>query len=96
MKEFINRALTVIKEHDNKLNELYNLGIDLVDLYSGCETTLIEAIAKLIGKDEDVMLDWIYWWLYEDVDKIIYENGGQIDVTDISLFIDFLMNYQYE
>ena len=49
MKEFISRTLTVIKEHDNKLNELYNLGIDLVDLYSECETTLIEAIAKLIG-----------------------------------------------
>ena len=93
MKEFISKTLTVVKEHDNKLNELYNLGIDLVDLYSECEATLIEAIAKLIGKDEDAMLEWIYWWLYEDVDKIIYENGGQIDVTDISLFVDFLMNY---
>ena len=92
MKEFISKTLTVIKEHDNKLNELYNLGIDLVDLYSKCEATLIEAIAKLIGKDEDVMLDWIYWWLYEDVDKIIYDNGGQTDVTDIGLFVDFLMN----
>ena len=93
MKEFISRTLTVIKEHDNKLNEFYNLGIDLVDLYSECETTLIEAIAKLIGKDEDVTSDWIYWWLYEDVDKIIYDNGGQTDVTDIGLFVDFLMNF---
>ena len=93
MKEFIIKTLTVIKEQNNKLNELYEIGIDLSDFYGECETALIISTAKLIGKNDEVISDWIFWWLYEDVDKIIYDNGGQTDVTDIGLFVDFLMNY---
>ena len=94
MKEFIIKTLTVIKEQNKKLNELYKIGIDLSDFYGECETALIISTAKLISKKNDeVISDWIFWWLYEDVDKIIYDNGGQIDVTDIGLFVDFLMNF---
>ena len=92
MKEFIIKALKAIQEKDAKLNSLYEMGVELIDFNSECETQLMVALAKLIGKDEDRTLDWIYWWLYEDVDKIIYDNGGGINVTDINDFVEFLIN----
>ena len=91
MKEFIIKALKAIQEEDEKLNSLYDMGVELIDFNSECETQLMVALAKLIGKDEDRTLDWIYWWLYEDVDKIIYDNGGGMNVTDINDFVEFLI-----
>ena len=91
MKEFIIEALKVIKKQDAKFHTLYNMGVDLIDFYSECETQLMVALSKLIGKDEGRTLDWISWWLYEDVDKIIYDNGGETNVTEINDFVEFLI-----
>lgn len=39
--------------------------------------------------------DMIYWWLYEDVKKIIYDEDKEINITDIEDFYDYLITHEY-
>jgi hypothetical protein len=48
-------------------------------------TKLIEALCKDKG-------DWIEWWLYEDVEKVVHIDGKPRDVEDVYSFLDFLNN----
>lgn len=66
-----------IKQHQDfntYLNKLKDSGLDLF------ETDLIEKAYAIFDTWIESILneegqDLIYWWLFEDVDKIIYEDG---------------------
>lgn len=51
---------------------------------------IIALKAALDLKDKDI----IEWWLYEDVDKIIYINDKAISVVSIDDFYDYLIKYE--
>lgn len=38
--------------------------------------------------------DLIYWWLYEDVDKIIYFSDMEVDVETLDQLYDYIIKYE--
>jgi hypothetical protein len=77
------------KERDNFNDALspFNDGWTIITL----GYNLTKAVINYL---EDVFNDkcnYIDWWLYEDVEKVIYENDKQIKVKTIRQLYDFLM-----
>ncbi len=65
----------------------------IVDVGDKLVRSLIDLLCDIFGqKDEKQCGDIFSWWLWEDVDKIIYyQNGGHVDITDIKDFYDYLV-----
>jgi len=99
IKDHIIKILQQIKIINDKQHKLYKLGVDIIEISNGIDL-LSESIAYLFynGKNEydiKVINDWIDWWLYESVDKIIYEKDkSEINVNKLEDFVDYLIvNY---
>jgi len=62
-------------------DQLMNLGIDLVEgpITMIIDTLLDSWIASITGEAGS---DLIYWWLFENVEKNIYEDGKVIAILD--------------
>lgn len=101
--EKFKKIIDTIKEHliwkdkfSNFLEE--NICTDswcIVDVGDNLVNMLLE-ILKVEFKDSD---DWIEWWLYEDVEKVVYytdkNEERERSVEDIKDFYDFLVeNYK--
>ena len=92
------RSINSILEQTERDEEINNaLDVICSNDYSSCvaetstivTTALIELLGNLIN-DED---DYISWWLYEDVDKIITDAfGNKIEIDTPEKFYDFLVN----
>lgn len=73
-KEDFVRLLTKMQERDEKLNKVSDGLEQLIDGYacininSDVDSEIIILLEKLTGDDEEI----ISWYLYEDVEKIIY------------------------
>lgn len=78
------------KEQEDKLYEEFRL-----ELY---ESTIGDIVGKLMDLCLDTSFteagsDLVLWWLYENVDKIIYnEDNTESDVTDINDLWDFMIS----
>ena len=88
-KDFIIKSLNAIKKQSETSLKLYKLGVDLMNLDRGTDL-LGESISMMFSNDQKtfkIVDDLVSWWLYEDVNKILYdpENPSIIvaDVTDI-------------
>ena len=92
------RSINSILEQAERDEEINN-ALDVIcgNNYSSCvaetstivTTALIELLGNLIN-DED---DYISWWLYEDVDKIITDAfGNKIEIDTPEKLYDFLIN----
>lgn len=92
------RGINAILEQAERDEEINN-ALDVIcgNDYSSCvaetstivTTALIELLGNLIN-DED---DYISWWLYEDVDKIITDAfGNKIEIDTPEKLYDFLVN----
>lgn len=104
-KEFVKKTLEFIKERSNFVQYLYKLKIDIINLDLG-ENLMIEAIARIVvshKKDKNkkwkgktkiqIIKEDIEWWLYENVDKIIYfDMDDKLDINDIDDYIDYLFS----
>lgn len=94
--EFTIKSLNKIKELQDKHYKLYRLGVDL----TGFETSndlVVESLAFLWSdseKKKTFIKDWINWWLFEDVNKIIYEKKSELDVNSVKDFVNFLVKYK--
>lgn len=55
--------------------------------------TMFQAWLEQILNEEGQ--DLVYWWLFEDVDKVITDNDNEINVEDIEEFTKYLLNNGY-
>lgn len=92
------RSINAILEQAERDEEINN-ALDVIcgNDYSSCvaetSTIVTSALIELLGNlinDED---DYISWWLYEDVDKIITDAfGNKIEIDTPEKLYDFLIN----
>lgn len=95
VREYIIETLTKIKEYDEKIHSIYRMGIDLLD-FDNLIPQLEKSIPTLLRKEKDeyygYIQDVVGWWLYDDVDKIIYIDGDiEINLDNIEDFVDYLI-----
>lgn len=71
-----------IHENSIKLSEI--LGTGVVEFAAGVESALLSVLEEVMQDSGD----WIGWWLYEDVPKVVtLKNGSDIDLsTPIALY----------
>ena len=76
------------------LEEMDDAGLDLYETpLTASSDTLFQAWLEQILNEEGQ--DLVYWWLFEDVDKIITDNDNEINVEDIEDFTKYLLNNGY-
>ena len=95
VREYIIETLTKIKEYDEKIHSIYRMGIDLLD-FDNLIPQLEKSIPTLLRKEKDeyygYITDVVGWWLYDDVDKIIYIDGDvEINLDNIEDFVEYLI-----
>jgi hypothetical protein len=94
VRDYIIETLLKIKEHDEKVHALYTLGVDILD-FDNSFSQLEKSIPTLLRKEKDEQFGYIQdlvgWWLYEDVDKIIYVDDIEINVDKVEEFVDYLL-----
>jgi hypothetical protein len=96
-KEFIKLTLEQVKEMTEKSLQLSKLGVDIIDLDTGADL-LVKSIPFMFFEDEnevyEYIVDLIFWWLYEDVDKkVTLEDGNVVNVENVDDFIKFLYGH---
>lgn len=90
-KIIIKKAIERIQENSKRLAEINKLGVELHYEYDSTDD-VIRLISYIINKDDiPGIKELIYWWLYEDVDKILYINGEEHEVEELDDFIDLLI-----
>jgi len=88
-KESFIKTINKYKQFIDTSNKLYDLGIDLCEgVISDSIDTIFDAWLVEFLNEEDI--DTIYWWLFEDVDKIIYDGDEKINVEKIEDLYDYL------
>ena len=94
VRDYIIETLLKIKEHDEKVHALYTLGVDIID-FDNSFSQLEKSIPTLLRKERDKQFGYIQdlvgWWLYEDVDKIIYVDDIEVNVDKVEEFVDYLI-----
>lgn len=83
------KIIRLIKKQEALNDNFYKLGLSVYPISESLYTVvslLFKAYYSEIGED------YISWWLYEDVEKIIYlEDGREIDLTkvkDLWLYVE--------
>lgn len=97
--ESFKKSIETIEKYNDLQDELYKTLNKITDgnFIVTIGDTLIADILRLLQEslnDED---DWIGWWMYEDVEKIIYYSAEnrQVDVTKVEDLYNFLVeNYK--
>jgi hypothetical protein len=80
-----------IKDKDNKLNILYKLtGASFFEFVNEELLASQNLLFKLLFNDDQI--EFIEWWLYEEVDKIITIDNTIYNIEDIKDFYKFLKN----
>lgn len=88
LKRIINLQQEFIKEWDN--NPVLNIESRLYDIPLIMFDTCINSVLTETGAD------LLFWWLYENVDKIIYlKDGSEIDLTNLDDLLDYLYKESY-
>jgi hypothetical protein len=94
VRDYIIETLLKIKEHDEKVHALYTLGVDILE-FSNTNSQLEKSIPTLLRKEKDEQFGYIQdlvgWWLYEDVDKVIWIDEFEIKVDKVEEFTDYLI-----
>lgn len=82
-------ALLELKEiHERSMLLSEVLGTGVIEFTAGLETILLQVLEET-SQDSG---DWIGWWLYEDVSKIItLKNGSEVDLTTPVALYNFLV-----
>jgi uncharacterized short protein YbdD (DUF466 family) len=95
VRDYIIETLTKIKEYNEKIHSLYRMGVDLLD-FDNLIPQLEKSIPTLLRKEQDeyyrYIQDIVGWWLYDDVDKIIYvDDDVEINLDNIEDFVEYLI-----
>lgn len=83
-RELFVKQINLIQQLNTKTDQLKDIGINIV------ESSLYDIPAKLFDNFVEAVCtedgaDLVFWWLYEDVDKVICENVGEAEEQKISL-----------
>ena len=73
-EEFIEIVYS-LKEQSDKHKELYKFGIDLINYESNYEKCF-SVLKKIVFNEKQ--LDLIDWWLYEDVEKVLFNKDETV------------------
>lgn len=85
---FIEQIETVQK-FDKQITDLQDFGIDLIESpLNILPSSMFDVFTRVICVEEGG--DLIYWWLYEDVPKIIWEGEKEIHLDTIDDLYDYL------
>lgn len=78
------------KHFSNYIDKLSDLHIEIID--TPIWNDFYELFDKMITSSfNEVQADYIFWWLYEDVDKIIYmDDKEEVDVTELEDLYKYL------
>ncbi len=96
-KEQFKELVEKKQKRDEYEHKLYELGIDI--MAGGNYDDFIEYVFDIILSQcfDKEGVEMVYWWMYDDVDKYLYEpgtNGQKItnDLTTIDALYDWLVN----
>ena len=83
-RELFVKQIQLIQQLNTKTDQLKDIGINIIEspLYD-IPAKLFDNFIETICTDDGV--DLVFWWLYEDVDKVICENIGEAEEQKISL-----------
>jgi hypothetical protein len=98
VRDYIIETLTKIKEQDEKVHKLYTMGVDLLD-FDNTISQLEKSIPTILRKEKDeeygYIQDLVGWWLYDNVEKTIWDKETTYHLDNIDYFADYLIqNYQ--
>ena len=93
-KEKFKDIINKINQTNEMAKKLMDIGIDIygLPLYDNFHYIAEEYFFCFFN---DLGVDLIMWWIYEDVDKFLYDNDGQnviADLTTIDSLYDYLIN----
>jgi len=97
-KEEFCKAIALIRqqeETDRTFAKALELVVDGRFVY-GTENKYLEAASHLLSSIFRDTSDWISWWLYEDVEKVIYDGDNEIPVETPEQLYDFLVSEMQE
>ena len=94
VRDYIIETLKKIKEHDEKVHKLYDMGVDLLD-FNNTTSQLEKSIPTILRKEKDEPYGWIQdlvgWWLYENIEKKIWYDEIEVNVESVENFTDYLI-----
>jgi hypothetical protein len=95
MKSDFIKTINSYKRYQDTLEKLSDLGVDMWDNGFNDPTDYIfEAYIEEILNDEGQ--DLVYWWMFEDVEKVIYEDEDKEKVIANVESIEDFYNYLVE
>ena len=93
LKQEIINSLNNIKKETNKRNVLYENGVDLSNYDNLYLSSLISLLEVLLNDDTESESPMITWWIYESVNKFIYNSDSTIiDLTTAENFVEYMIN----
>lgn len=100
--ENFKETLRIYQDFIAKQEILKSAGIDILESWlNDLPGLLFDQWCKSNFTDEGV--DWIYWWLFEDVDKVIYfetdtlfgHQSVKLDITTVEALYNYLKSCKY-
>lgn len=83
------------KEVDSRCTIKYEMGIDLANYENKYFTALQNLLEFLLEDDkkDDIAGSFVSWWLFETVDKTIYDKDDSRidDLTTAENFVDYML-----
>lgn len=88
-REVFVEQLNFMQSFNTKIDQLKDLGIDLInsDLYE-LPAKMFDNFIYSICTEEGS--DLVFWWLYEDVEKVLIENDKKITLNTVYQLYDYL------
>ena len=78
--EAFKKIVLLLKKDLERESKLYKLGIDVFNFNDELQQVISILLKSHYSKDGE---DLFSWWMYEDVDKMLYDNDGNI-VNDLT------------
>lgn len=97
MKEELKQQLVKTLKFLKKKRDINKLTLNQIrDMLADHQVLLMNLVEKVLDDEEDENGTMTSWWLYENVDKKLYEEVNEVQLTyDVSSTEDFV-NYMIE
>lgn len=97
-KETFCQVITLMQEQD-QINEQVEKALELVAdrvFFFGAHNRNSKAVRILLKEIFHDKYDYLDWWLYEQVEKVIYWEDRSFDVSTPEAFYDYMIMMQSE
>lgn len=91
--KFCINILERIKKEESKRDVFYEHGIDLINYENEYKLCLMDCLCFVLSRIDDSIAwkEYIEWWLYESVDKIIWINDEEFNVESAEQLLNCLI-----